>query len=358
MKHYLAIVSFAALIAGCSGGSGAPSVPPTSSAKTSGSTKTLTIKIPSKASSSSGALKRPAYISPATESATLQILTAPMSNGQLPAPGTTYTPYGSLIAWNLTPTAPGCSQSNGATYCVESIFFPYLTNTAFEALMTTYAGANGTGPALSSNLLDYASGYGFSTSGNIGNANTLQLSLGGIPYGFQLTESGVFTPGTGGSGTLSLAAYDAEGYQIVGAASDYSGCGNPSQPNGSDIGNCSEAYQDGNGDQYGVVIATASNTTATLSMQDGPGSGTTCASTNPSSSYWMIYSWPACNQTVSYTGTGTDTLNAQVVSTNAATGSVYARGPGYTINPFVPSPTLSVTLPTPAPGSIAPSINW
>jgi hypothetical protein len=151
-------------------------------AHTGKGTAAFTIKVPYGAKHAAGA-RGPRYISPATESLGISIT------------GTNGTPNPTNIPAyvNLTPTSAGCSSSLASTICTLALPLPAGT---YDASLSTYDQTGGAG-----NLLSQAQNVAFTVV--TGTANTIPLTLGGIPKSVILTP---FAPGylRGGTGGLTL----------------------------------------------------------------------------------------------------------------------------------------------------------
>jgi hypothetical protein len=202
MKRTLAL-SAVVILGACSGGGGS-AVPGTTSAG-AGTGTVLAIKIPHVSSASSAARRSPAFLSAATQSVAITVY-----------------PYGSAtplagypIADNLTPTSPGCVAGQNATVC--SITLALAPNT-YDISLTTYDQINGGGNALSAAQSVVATVVE-------GTANSIGITLGGIPASIQLIGSGpigvkqehVVTLPSNASGTMTAYALDADGDEILGA---------------------------------------------------------------------------------------------------------------------------------------------
>jgi len=188
----------ASLAAGCAHGESA--LPPTSKASSGLDrvTARFVIAVPAR-SAANAAQRRPAYVSPATESLTLAITGA-----------TTLTQTA-----NLTPTSNGCSSTLATTVCTLAVA---LAPGTYTAAISTYDGTNGTGTLLSS-----GQNVGFTIVQ--GQANTIPLTLNGVPHTLQVAAQSAGAQPTGASSftitgvfpvSLEAIALDADGNIIVG----------------------------------------------------------------------------------------------------------------------------------------------
>ncbi len=179
-------VFFAAMLAGCAGGSHGTSMMPSVPAKTAKGTgsATFVIKVPPQSSqqSATSTLRpstrrfapaqddiaqslrggvRPQYISPATQSITIVINNT--TTGQNGVVNETA---------GLTPTSAGCQSTLASTVCTLTI--SGLQADSYTATLTTYDGANGTG-----NVLSAAQAVAFTITA--GENDTIGLTLSGVP---------------------------------------------------------------------------------------------------------------------------------------------------------------------------------
>jgi hypothetical protein len=162
----------------------------------------LVFKIPHKHAAARGAR----YLSPATQSVTVDIV----------ATGATPPADGYSVTAGLTPTSTGCTSTLASTICTLIVS---LVPGTYAASVTTYDGANGTGNALSA-----ATAVPITISAGV--ANTVSLTLGGIPASLTVAplSAGYLRGGTGGltlygsaSQKLIVEALDADGNIIAGA---------------------------------------------------------------------------------------------------------------------------------------------
>jgi hypothetical protein len=188
------------LLPACSGGSGA--VPPSTSAAPAAhgrTTATFSISIP-KATASSSAKRRPLFISPATASITLAVVTDPGNVSVL----------NETVA--LTPTAQGCTSTLTSTICTLTV----PLNAGSYNLSLATQDANGT--QLSAGQL-----VGFTVVA--GKTNAINLVLSGIPAALQVNSTSLAVHGTQNPGftlygttaqKFEVEALDADGNVIVG----------------------------------------------------------------------------------------------------------------------------------------------
>jgi DNA-binding beta-propeller fold protein YncE len=199
------VLAVVVLLAGCSGGHSSlpPAVPDAAQPRPSSAPNVkprLVITIPKKTSSAS---KRPTYISPATQSATIVVdqgVTAVLNETA-----------------NLTPTSSGCTSTLASTVCTLTLA---LAPGSYTLTLTTYDGSNGSG-----NVLSAAQSVPFTIVA--GQANTIAVTLGGVPVSIAfLSGSGALTGSAqagyqldyGATGVnLSVFGVDADGNLILGA---------------------------------------------------------------------------------------------------------------------------------------------
>jgi len=160
MSHFrsLACCFALALASGCGGGAGpaAPVGAPSSHDATG--TVQLILGVPQ--SAASARLRRPKYLSPATQSVTIDVTPQGSST---PVSG-----YPQTVS--LTTTATGCSSTLASVQCTLTLT---LSAGAYDTTLTTYDGSGGTG-----NVLSAAQSVPFSVIA--GTVNTVSISLGGI----------------------------------------------------------------------------------------------------------------------------------------------------------------------------------
>lgn len=198
-----AVCTLAALVAGCTGRAGV--VPPATPANsvTSGAQRQsvqLVIKVPSRSSAS--ALRRAAYVSPATQSITVAIT------------GTAT----QTVTANLTPTSSGCTSTLATTTCTLALS---LAPGTYTATVSTFDGTNGTGSVLSA-------GQAVNFAVVAGQANMISLTLNGIPHALVVAAQGAAARTTDPTDVvlsgifpvpLLALALDADGDVIVGPGS-------------------------------------------------------------------------------------------------------------------------------------------
>jgi hypothetical protein len=158
------------------------------------------IKVPTKTATSASA-RRPAYVSPATQSITVAITGSATQT----------------LNANLTPTSTGCNSTLATTVCTLSVS---LDPGTYTAAVTTYDGANETG-----NVLSAGQDVDFTVAQ--GESNAILLTLNGVPTAIQVNAQSSSVTGTMGAGftlngltmggTLQAAALDADGDVIIGA---------------------------------------------------------------------------------------------------------------------------------------------
>lgn len=185
----------ALLLAACSSGSGAHLLP------SSLSTASVVVRmaIPHKASAS----RKPAYVSASTQSASYSF--APSSGSP------------TTIIANLTPSSPGCSVAP-PTFSVVCSTSLNLAPGTYAATIVTYDGPNGTG-----NLLSRAT---TNAVVHLGQANAINMSLGGVPTSFIGTLP-IFEGGQGMQPGLGIFGNDASGNTIFGSDAFVDSNGNP-----------------------------------------------------------------------------------------------------------------------------------
>jgi hypothetical protein len=190
-------VALAAGLGGCGGGgTSAVSTPQVQSgAPTGGNTSAeFVIVIPLAATASARSIRRPQYISPATQS----LVIAPAVGGVAPT------------TVNLAPNLPNCSQPAGKPLtCTGSIAAIPGSSTY---TLSTYDGLNGTG-----NLLSVAT---IVANIKVGIANVVPVTLGGVvnSVSIALRNSGPFYIGSSVSEPLVVNALDSDGNTIIGSA--------------------------------------------------------------------------------------------------------------------------------------------
>jgi len=161
------------------------------------STAQVSIVIPPKASSSARGIK-PAYVSPSTQSITVQVDSA--------------TP----TIQNLSPTSPNCTNA-GAAYPIDCTVPVSATAGAHTVTFNTFDQPNATGSSLSTNSIP--------VTFVAGQNPTIPVALAGVPHSFYAAPlgtalfTGSLTAGFGfvpGSQSILVAALDADGNFILG----------------------------------------------------------------------------------------------------------------------------------------------
>ena len=194
------LLGLALSLAACGGGAGGSAALPSPNQNSAGTPANarILITIPAKAASSSRGSK-PAYVSPATQSITVQV------------------DSGTATAQNLSPTSPNCSVSGplGSLTCAVPIA---TAAGAHTITFTTYDQPGAAGNKLSTN----------SVAATIvaNQLNTINATLAGIPASIQATAAASSIALTGsllsgftfvaGAPPLVIAALDADGNFIVG----------------------------------------------------------------------------------------------------------------------------------------------
>lgn len=193
MKSRVALASgavLALLLGGCGGGGNSATVPavapPVQPNAKSGIVK-FTVVVPAKSSA-----KKPAYISPATQSLTVSLL----PSGSV---------YALTASFGLTPSSTGCTSTVASTQCVLQLTAPAG---AYTAAISTFDGPVVNGSA-TGNELSTAQAIAVTVVAN--QTATVPLTLSGIPAQIQPTYLG--------SGKFLVAAVDADGNYIIGAGS-------------------------------------------------------------------------------------------------------------------------------------------
>ncbi|HTW85089.1 MAG TPA: NHL repeat-containing protein [Candidatus Sulfotelmatobacter sp.] len=212
MSHFRRALSTAPLVAvfafgaaGC-GGSGAVS-PATHAATPTEKTGTARFVIDGAvAGVTQGSSRRPRYISPATQSITINVTDQGSSTSVSGYPQTA----------NLTPTSSGCSSTLASTQCTLTLT---LGPGDYDATFTTYDQPNGAG-----NQLSAAQNVPFSIVA--GTTNTITLTIGGIPTSVRIIADSPttiagdpvngFTLPTGDNGYVTVLGVDADGNYVLG----------------------------------------------------------------------------------------------------------------------------------------------
>jgi hypothetical protein len=203
MARFCVVFGCLIAFAGCAGaGNSLPSLTRTPSQAASTGAR-LQITIP-RTTGTTAFARRPAYISPATQSATLDILQN----------GTAVSGYPQTVG--LTPTSTGCSSSLASTVCTLNFD---LAAGNYALTMTTYDGANGSG-----NVLSAAQSVPFTVLA--GQNNTVTVTLGGVPTSVAFITGSAALAGSAQAGyqldygatgvNLSVFGLDADGNVILG----------------------------------------------------------------------------------------------------------------------------------------------
>jgi hypothetical protein len=205
--RFAALLAASLALASCTGHAGSVPAGPTGGTATSGharGTVKFTISVPKAGSAS--ARRRPKYISPATASATLAIVTDPGGASVIQE------------TVGLTPTSTGCSSTLASTQCTLSLA---LDPGGYDAAVSTYDGANATGNELSQ-------GQSIDFTVAQGQTNTVALVLNGVPASLAVSSAAAAVHGTQNGGftlygaaaqQLQVEALDADGNVIVGVGS-------------------------------------------------------------------------------------------------------------------------------------------
>ncbi len=179
----VAAVTFAA----CGGGGGTSPVGGPTLQPDSGRAR-LSITVPKAPAGSTAARRRPAYVSPATQSIAIVI------------------PGGSRFTSALTAATPGCAQGASGLVCTVEFPAPLGTETVD---VSTYASNDATGTPLSVAPV--------SITVVAGQVNTVSLTLSGVVAALKLAGAAVIlNAGTASSAPITVEALDAAGQVIVG----------------------------------------------------------------------------------------------------------------------------------------------
>lgn len=201
MTFRASLLAGVVMLAACGGGGGGHSAllpVPQATTQSAGSAR-FVITIPKMSSTS----KRPAYISPSTQSLTLVV-----KQGATTVVNQTA---------SLTPTSSGCTSTLASTQCVLMIS---LAPGSYTATITTFDGAAGAGNILSS-------GQNIAFTIVAGQANTVALTLDGVPASYLVVATSSSVTGSMASGFaiagidespqgFIVEALDADGNTIVG----------------------------------------------------------------------------------------------------------------------------------------------
>ncbi len=194
----LALAALAALLSACGGGGGSSSPIPSTGGSGSSTQPAQTapakmvINIP--APSQQNTHFRPNYISAATQSMTVGLVSGSSTT--------------SLVTVNLTQSSPNCTvPAGGGLQCTATVQAPFGTD---NFAVSTYSGLNGTGNVLSTGQIQATL-----TSG--GTEPTVQVSLNGVPASVSLVLGTATLPvGYAGSTSVIVQAQDASGNLIIG----------------------------------------------------------------------------------------------------------------------------------------------
>jgi serine/threonine-protein kinase len=165
------LVTAAVLLCSCGGAGGTKTSPlanaglPAGPAASGHASAQFTIVIPQ--ATQTAALRRVQYVSPATQSMTINVT----------GTGSTATPSGFPQTVNLTPTSTGCTSTLAGTQCTLSVA---LVAGTYVATISTSDQANGAG-----NVLSAAQAVPFTIV--VGTTNAIALTLGGIPAHIAVT---------------------------------------------------------------------------------------------------------------------------------------------------------------------------
>jgi hypothetical protein len=214
---YASAFLVAGFLAGCGGGGSASPTPPVRSGPGTANV-TLRIDVPLTATAST---RRPAYVSPATESLAILVETSP-GGAQV-----------GFFSVNVTPSSPSCQTVtvNGIPTLTCTLAVPLalpssgtyeLATATYDQVQTQQCSPSGTPPCagnvLSASLMTAAL--------QVNAANTISIALGGLATGFTVTPvaNGFVSGSVAGlklwgpqAQTLVVTARDADGYAITGA---------------------------------------------------------------------------------------------------------------------------------------------
>jgi DNA-binding beta-propeller fold protein YncE len=192
-------------LASCSGGGGAiaPNPAPTSAHSSGTAKEQLVISIPHKATTAG--IRRAQYVSAATQSVTVNVV-----------PQGSATPVsGFPQTMNLTTSSPNCVSTLASTQCTLTLA---LSAGSYDVSLTTFDQTGGAG-----NVLSAAQSVPITVLS--GQANTLPITLGGVPVSVQVVSAGGaltgsalsgFTLATNATANISVFGLDADGNMILG----------------------------------------------------------------------------------------------------------------------------------------------
>ena len=194
ISRIAAAIAVAVLLGGCGGSHSTNPLPTVPQKPVSGSQARATVTIHIPAPSAQADHRKPAWISPNTQSVGF----AAQQNG-----GSTFAPQ----YVNVSPGSPGCTTTGGSTTC--SATFTVVPGDIIYTV-TTYDKANGAG-----NLLAQAQAE---TTFVANTDNKFSITLNGVPakLNLSLQESSV-PAGATASVPVTFSAYDADGNLIVGS---------------------------------------------------------------------------------------------------------------------------------------------
>lgn len=249
------LFSCALTLAACAGG-GSGTAPPLSAPKQPAQASVrISLTIPAK----SGASRRPAYVSPATQSVSVQVDT------------------GSPAVQNLSPGSANCSSA-GSAYPLNCTITVTASAGAHTVTLRTYDQSNAAGNQLSANSISVT----FVT----GQTPSVPITLAGVPVSILLSagsanisasSNGVeFLPGS--ARTLLVDALDADGNYIVGPGSpaiglSVTGSSSPITIASANSGNPNAFTVSASGFASGVLLMTATpaSTLAGSALSDSTG---------------------------------------------------------------------------------------
>jgi hypothetical protein len=199
---------FAAVFALCAcSGSGGSSLPQSRASAAPAKTVRIAISLKIPKVSTAARVRRPAYVSQATQSVALAI------DGTL------------AVAFNTGgATNPNCVTGNESTTCTAYVAAPIGSDTF---TLSTYDGAlNGSGSP-TGNLLSQGT---LAQTIAAGTANAVNIALDGVVASLGVSvPPNAITVGTPGTATITVTAYDADGFAIVGSVPAFIG------PNGTPL---------------------------------------------------------------------------------------------------------------------------
>jgi hypothetical protein len=285
-----AAVAACFLLSACGGGGGGSAVSPSQPAGggSGGSTTSSTAVAPATFSVSfqqytpvqTNAVRRAQFVSPATQSIVLTLISV---NGSAPS-----SPVSTTL--NVSGSGSGCTTVGAKVTCSVTFNAPVGNDVLGAA---SFGGPNGTGTQLGTATVP--------TTVQSNATNSIALSIGGIIANLQmfLTQSS-FTVGTAAKGLLVIVPLDSSGAQIV----------NP--------GNYSPS----------IAVTTTDTNGAFSLILDGTNSGTSATVQSPSDQVVLSYSGSAA-EAINITATAGTGISATV---NASASAVSAPGLGSSIS--------------------------